>query len=171
MVTNVALAPIETVWQGWRFRSRLEARWAVFFTALNLGFIYEMEGFDLGAAGWYLPDFWLPLVKMWGEVKPVPFDLAERHKCAELSRQSGYPCLLLVGVPAMRSYWAILPTGELIDFAISNYHGCPQREYRFWASLGFDETDERFGIMFGDMEDAANGAKATRFEHAERSLA
>ena len=47
---------IETVYKGYRFRSRLEARWAVFFDALGLRWEYEPEGFET-AAGWYLPDF------------------------------------------------------------------------------------------------------------------
>ena len=48
---------IQTRYKGYHFRSRLEARWAVFFDALGLEWEYEPEGFDLGEAGWYLPDF------------------------------------------------------------------------------------------------------------------
>ena len=48
---------IETVYNGYRFRSRLEARWAVFFDALNVKYEYEPEGFDLGDGIYYLPDF------------------------------------------------------------------------------------------------------------------
>jgi hypothetical protein len=48
---------IETQYKGYRFRSRLEARWAVFFDAVGLNFEYEKEGFDLGEVGYYLPDF------------------------------------------------------------------------------------------------------------------
>lgn len=38
---------IETKYKGYRFRSRLEARWAVFFDALGVQWEYEPEGFDL----------------------------------------------------------------------------------------------------------------------------
>lgn len=55
------IKPIETQYKGYRFRSRLEARWAVFFDALGIEWQYEPEGYDLGEAGWYLPDFWLPI--------------------------------------------------------------------------------------------------------------
>jgi hypothetical protein len=55
----MTIKAIETVWKGYRFRSRLEARWAVFFDALGLRWEYEPEGFDLGEEGWYLPDFFL----------------------------------------------------------------------------------------------------------------
>ena len=66
---------IETQYKGYRFRSRLEARWAVFFDALGLSWEYEPEGFDLGEHGWYLPDFrvWTPQGRpVWYEVKPKP---------------------------------------------------------------------------------------------------
>lgn len=60
---------IETRYKGYRFRSRLEARWAVFFDALNLEWEYEKEGYDLGDGTYYLPDFWLPELEIWYEVK------------------------------------------------------------------------------------------------------
>ena len=49
--------PIETEYKGYRFRSRLEARWAVFFDACGVKWDYEVEGFDLGDGIKYLPDF------------------------------------------------------------------------------------------------------------------
>ena len=38
---------IETEYNGYRFRSRLEARWAVFFDAMGIKYEYEPEGFEL----------------------------------------------------------------------------------------------------------------------------
>ena len=43
----MSIKAIETEYKGYRFRSRLEARWAVFFDALGLKWDYEPEGFDL----------------------------------------------------------------------------------------------------------------------------
>lgn len=54
---------IETYYKGYRFRSRLEARWAVFFDALGVEYEYESEGFELPSGKRYLPDF---KVKCWG---------------------------------------------------------------------------------------------------------
>jgi hypothetical protein len=59
---------IETSYAGCRFRSRLEARWAVFFDTLGIPWEYEPEGFEL-PSGRYLPDFWLPECDTWIEVK------------------------------------------------------------------------------------------------------
>lgn len=63
--------PIETKYDGYRFRSRLEARWAVFFNAANIEYQYEPEGF-VGMYGVsYLPDFYLPKFDIYCEVKPT----------------------------------------------------------------------------------------------------
>lgn len=62
---------IETVYKGYRFRSRLEARWAVFFDYLNLEWEYEKEGFEHGGIK-YLPDFYFPAVDRYVEIKPKP---------------------------------------------------------------------------------------------------
>lgn len=64
---------IETQYKGYRFRSRLEARWAVFFEALGVKWEYEPEGFDLGNGVRYLPDFRVTSPQgytFWYEVKP-----------------------------------------------------------------------------------------------------
>ena len=69
------LRPIQTYYKGYKFRSRLEARWAVFFDACGVKWEYEPEGFDLGNGLFYLPDFLLHGVHgrvegdLWVEVK------------------------------------------------------------------------------------------------------
>jgi hypothetical protein len=88
---------IETAYRGYRFRSRLEARWAVFFDALGVAWEYEKEGYDLGDAGWYLPDFWLPDQKCWIEIKPDCPSAAEQRKCHLLVRATRQPVYLFYG--------------------------------------------------------------------------
>lgn len=53
----MTIKAIETRYRGYRFRSRLEARWAVFFDALGIEWQYEPEGFELADGTRYLPDF------------------------------------------------------------------------------------------------------------------
>jgi hypothetical protein len=88
---------IETVYQGYRFRSRLEARWAVFFDTLGLRWEYEKEGYELGAAGRYLPDFWLPDLECFVEVKGAEPTPDERMLCDTLRQQHGAPVIIVHG--------------------------------------------------------------------------
>ena len=62
---------LPTKFNGITFRSRTEARWAVFMDYAGIPFEYEPEGYDLGKAGWYLPDFWLLSLEMFLEIKPA----------------------------------------------------------------------------------------------------
>lgn len=70
------LKALDTVYNGYKFRSRLEARWAVFFDCLGIKYEYEPEGFELSDGTWYLPDFKLTqsyaygYYNLWVEVKP-----------------------------------------------------------------------------------------------------
>jgi hypothetical protein len=66
------IKPIETIYRGYRFRSRLEARWAVFLDTLEVRWDYEPQGFDLGGLA-YLPDFLIYVSAgphSWLEIKP-----------------------------------------------------------------------------------------------------
>lgn len=90
---------IETKYKGYRFRSRLEARWAVFFDALGLQWEYEPQGFDLGFGELYLPDFWLPDLGAWIEIKgkqPTKFEI---RKVEKLAFGTGNTVVLAVGLP------------------------------------------------------------------------
>ncbi|MBO4854121.1 MAG: hypothetical protein J5482_03110 [Oscillospiraceae bacterium] len=60
---------IDTEYKGYLFRSRLEARWAVFFDAIGLHWEYEPEGIVLSDGTQYLPDFFLPDFHCYFEVK------------------------------------------------------------------------------------------------------
>lgn len=65
---------IQTCWKGYHFRSRLEARWAVFFDRMGFTWEYEPEGFVLPGGLHYLPDFRVATPQgafAWYEVKPV----------------------------------------------------------------------------------------------------
>lgn len=67
-----AIKALETTYNGVTYRSRAEARWAVFFDHLGLNFLYEHQGYAVD--GWaYLPDFLLletTTPAMYAEVKP-----------------------------------------------------------------------------------------------------
>lgn len=73
--------PIETRLFGFRFRSRLEARYALFFHNLDIVWQYEHEGYDIGRGCWYLPDFRLPELNLFVEIKGQRPTISEIKKC------------------------------------------------------------------------------------------
>jgi hypothetical protein len=95
------IKPIETRYRGYRFRSRLEARWAVFFDAAGIEWNYEDEGWYLpGGRGYflahgteyqklasepllYLPDFYLPKQEYWVEIKG---SMPDTKECVSMNR-------------------------------------------------------------------------------------
>lgn len=174
------LRSIETTYKGYRFRSRLEARWAVYFDYLDLEWEYEKEGFDLEDP-WhmsmsYLPDFWLPQVRMWAEVKPVSFTATEFHALALLAMHTRNDCILLVGVPDCKPYdtvewrpsdeWGMVEDGIITtDCVLSNYRNYPTAEHRFYGSTGGTRPrDFAIGGMFDDVYEAVCAARSARFE-------
>lgn len=89
---------IETTYSGIKYRSRTEARWAVFLDEVRVPYAYEPEGFDLDG-DWYLPDFWLPNPGVWLEVKGVKPDQRELRVARSLAKASRCPVLIAVGPP------------------------------------------------------------------------
>lgn len=79
---------IQTEYNGYRFRSRAEARWAVLFDALGIKYVYEPEGYKLSNGELYLPDFYLPASQQFFEVKGVLTEKDEA-KCRMLGKESG----------------------------------------------------------------------------------
>lgn len=88
---------LETVYRGHRFRSRAEARWAVFFENLSIEYEYEPEGFDLGFGCLYLPDFYLPGLEVYFEVKGREPSREEQRKAELLSSAAQIPVLIAWG--------------------------------------------------------------------------
>jgi hypothetical protein len=106
---------LPTYYKGVKFKSRLEARWAVYFDYMGISWQYEPQGFDLGDGIRYLPDFLLNGY-VWAEVKAGSFDEQELEKCRRLTSQSKQDCLLLSGPPDAKIY-EVLVNGiyDLID--------------------------------------------------------
>jgi len=91
---------LPTAYDGWYFRSRLEARWAVVFKAAKIRYQYEHELLLLPNGEGYLPDFWLPELLFHVEVKPDGGDFSK----ARLLAAYGVQVLLLEGAPENIEY-------------------------------------------------------------------
>lgn len=155
---------IQTAYRGCNFRSRLEARWAVAFDRAGIEWEYELEGFDL-PSGCYLPDFWLPQVGTWAEVKKTRLTGHEFALCRELALETGFDVLLLDSSPLHRFYSAIstrmLPgapdsSRELGSPIMVHYDIFEQ--HRYWQS------ERRFYFVeYGKSLEASKYSRAPRY--------
>ncbi len=87
---------IETEYNGLKFRSRIEARWAYVFDLLGVKYEYEKETYEL-PAGAYLPDFWLPQMERWVEIKGVAPNEREDKLAYQLASKSEHPVIIFWG--------------------------------------------------------------------------
>lgn len=160
---------IETVYNHYRFRSRLEARWAVFFDTLSIPYEYEKEGYELDGVR-YLPDFWLPEQKYFIEIKGEAPTEQEHEKALKLAQQSGHKVFLFEGaiqVPSKEDYtpfatayhpsddsiwrwgpsylWAECPHCRKIDLlpdgVLDEFASCKCLKVLFWVLNKNVETD------------------------------
>lgn len=94
------MKPIETKYKGFRFRSRLEARWAVFMDSIGVRYRYEDEAFDLDGL-YYLPDFWIPSFNAFLEIKPCAPTEEEGECASRLARHTGHRVFVAIGMPSL----------------------------------------------------------------------
>ena len=176
---------IETHYKGYRFRSRLEARWAVFFDALNIKWEYEPEGYNINGT-LYLPDFYLPEYQMFCEVKPAGLSEVEIDKVNLLAMFSGCPCLMLIEAPTPEggvyvAAWNIHNQLEYVRHAFAECTLCMMlNNHSFTGITNTRKWAEHHDCDGGSSDcknewcndtlaicDAANKARAARFEHGE----
>jgi hypothetical protein len=119
-MTTAALVPIETVFDGHRFRSRTEARWAVFFHHMGWKYGYEQEGFNLDGLN-YLPDFWLPEIGCWFEIKggaPRDREITLMSRLVFKSKRQGF---IAIGAPQSGEHQLIWFRPSLAETWHSNF--------------------------------------------------
>jgi len=166
---------IDTDYNGYRFRSRLEARWAVFFDALGIKYKYEVEGFNLDGVR-YLPDFWFPHTVpdlaadgwgMWGEIKPRQITEDELNKVVALVTRSKHNALIFQGDPWPGEYSATKVSGThfdppkvIADLAFSDEEGI--------VSLRGNNFSSYPTVFHQDLQAAYEKARGARFEHGEK---
>lgn len=188
------IKPIETVYKGYRFRSRLEARWAVFFDSLGLHWEYEKEGFDLNGK-YYLPDFYLPHLDLWVEIKPgdpdnwpedhCVFDylenLLESDEDEEYNNSPIRNFIILVGVPGegpqdTSDSWPYC--GYIPGDCYYRWCECPVcgkigieydgRAARICGQKCLPNSDKSYNTHSPRLLSAYHRARGARFEHGEK---
>jgi hypothetical protein len=94
--SNQIFKAIETRYHGYKFRSRLEARWAVFLDELQVDYRYEPQGYVLEETP-YLPDFYLPQLSCFLEIKGKRPTDEEMEKSRLLALYAGKDVFILFG--------------------------------------------------------------------------
>ena len=191
---------IETEYKGYRFRSRLEARWALFFDLCRVEWEYEPEGFVLDNGDYYLPDFLLHDVRayhdcgmdvlndLWVEVKGKMAEKDEEKLlsfcglCIENGFQSvKTPVYIVAGIPEGNNvkdfddFCDAHMNGDAIPFNFMTVDGDD-----FPAYPGID-NEGKFGLFGADSsytlsrngeatERAFRIARQARFEHGEKPV-
>ena len=108
------LKPIETKYKGILFRSRIEARWALFYDKIRVSWEYEKEGYNLNGV-MYLPDFWMPQQGCFIEIKGEKPNTKARDKAQLLSAISEKNVFLFSGGLPTAGFYAMLDRGEIND--------------------------------------------------------
>lgn len=143
---------IPTTHGGVRFRSKLEARWARLFDAIETPWQYEPRRFPLGDRSSYTPDFYLPDVEFWLEVKPL---LETDELSAVTERLEGFvaehrvPLALLCGFgngsdarffrPSLREHYHlhIMPRSVAVKNPFLVWSRCPDCRRAILESIDF----------------------------------
>lgn len=133
---------LETKWGGYTFRSRTEARWAVFMDAAGIQFEYEREGFKL-PSGYYLPDFWLPKRLAYLEIKGVDPTPYEVRLGEELANATGHWMIFAVGEPTRDQVLRQFPNDMEADHRALDADCDWPPAHAYAKSRG-----ERFGVEF-----------------------
>ena len=94
--SNQVFKAIDTRYHGYKFRSRLEARWAVFLDELRVDYRYEPQGYVLEETP-YLPDFYLTQHSCFLEIKGKRPTDEEMEKSRLLSLYTGKDVYILFG--------------------------------------------------------------------------
>lgn len=170
------IKPIETEYNGYKFRSRLEARWAVFFDAIGLKYEYEVEGFEMDGNR-YLPDFYIPSVNRWFEIKAKPLSVSELKKCESFceNKDNGdikYSILIgspeivdINGVGGIKEYVWEWPSEKFPSFVLFDTpKELCEREYMSRFIPGIYVIND---VTIEKLLDACKVSKQARFEYGE----
>ena len=122
----------EINYDGYRFRSKIEAQWYVYFKTLGIECFYEPETISLelsnGKIMNYLPDFFLPELDAYVEIKLEASPTTEEcMKCHLLATQTGknvYMFYEQIGKKNTNGYMYMKNTGAFMP--LQRFTQCPK---------------------------------------------
>lgn len=172
------LNAIETEYKGYRFRSRLEARWAVAFDAMGIKYEYEPEGFVLNDGSKYLPDFRLLNVRhssYFNEFEPMYAEVKGVMSAYDLKRIQLFPAPIVVigNIPNVVDdlYWEN-DSKKWYEWShiFINYDQYPGYFSKYKGEIWFCGPDHDEWDCGALMFEGISAAKKARFEHGESGV-
>jgi hypothetical protein len=156
----VYIRAIETVYAGYRFRSRQEARFAVMLDGLGIDWRYEVEGLEIVGKKrtvYYLPDFIIESTGAYIEIKGTEPTEGEFAKATMLAMSTWQPVVAIFWGPFRHT-----------EFMRNNVFFNTDR-------LGVFRTERGAGLMalgprawdYDLLDEALRQARQARFEHGE----
>lgn len=190
------IKPIETEYKGYLFRSRLEARWAVFFDAIGAKWEYEPEGYELEDGTRYLPDFLVHDIRGRGVTadgngklcRDIYVEIKGVLKDEDLHKIELFPMPIIIfgQIPDMEWREGIWGDGKAYAFWHFDFHHGEQDEAfynleysegdNYWAEpkagkgggLVLDYPDDPYDFVDENRTaEAYKKARQARFEHGE----
>ena len=168
---DIKITPIETVYKGYRFRSRLEARWAIYLDHAGWIWEYEPQGYTLSNGRKYLPDFLVSgpegshqRESFWLEVKAQKLTDDEYQKCKLLSEGTGLNVIFGIGTPSPEKIYNLPFVGQFYNEGICICADCA----RISGKPRTIDNESKYGLLVDNLTIAAcNAARAARFEFGE----
>lgn len=162
----------DTYYKGYRFKSRLEARWAVFFDECGVDWEYEPEEYDLGNGLSYLPTFKLHGIsgRDGGDIFVEVKDVMDEDTAAKINRfvelgmgnslkieKSGTAVLIVGRIPSGQTISEIDSKVEDMAYCSSPYMGFKWPHFFNFETIDGDDFAAHPGVnkqgkfeLFGD---------------------
>jgi len=165
------ISAIPTKYNGYKYRSKMEAKTAVFLDSLKISFEYEKEGYKLILPFsspneerdeiFYLPDFYIPaqdcIDECFIEVKGVTPSYDENEKAIALCLATKIPVIFVYGFPDMEKTFdhinGYIPSnedGKYFDFDDVFKNNVPLFFLKRDNKIVFQQFDENKAIFDDD---------------------
>lgn len=101
------MKPVKTLYNGQRFHSRLAAKWAVYFDALEIQYEYAPQVSPRSSGVSYQPDFFLGDLKLYVAVRVSRMPLADLRSIVGFAVDEDNPLILIVGNPVQEDMFLL----------------------------------------------------------------
>lgn len=156
---------LNTRHNGYNFRSRLEARWAIFFDEMGWDYLYEPQGYALANGDKYLPDFYLPRFNTFVEVKFEVLGEFDFDRARMLVEATKIPLIILDRDPGLKHLTQLVydEEKEEIKTVEINLVEDPEKKGTFIKNALLVDEEDYMEHNFLESIDAVRVSRESRF--------